>query len=148
MKVLNILLLGFVVLSIGCKTQKIAPMPEPVSTATTAKTPATSSASVSSKEESVTAAKGEASDFGSKRFYVILGSFSIYDNALKFKKKLMGQDFTPGILVVNKKSADEKDLYRVSVNSYDDEAQARARISDIRQKYPDYSDVWLLIKKQ
>lgn len=146
MKVLNILLLGFVVLSIGCKTQKIAPMPEPVSTNTTAKTPATSS--VSAKEESVTAAKGEASDFGSKRFYVILGSFSIYDNALKFKKKLMGQDFTPGILVVTKKSADEKDLYRVSVNSYDDETQARTRISDIRQKYPDYSDVWLLIKKQ
>jgi cell division septation protein DedD len=146
MKVLNILLLGFVVLLIGCKTQKIAPMPEPVSKTTTAKTPATSS--VSSKEESVTAAKGEASDFGSKRFYVILGSFSIYDNALKFKKKLMGQDFTPGILVVTKKSADEKDLYRVSVNSYDDETQARTRISEIRQKYPDYSDVWLLIKKQ
>ena len=137
MKALNILILVFVVLSVGCKTQKIAPMPEPINSATTAKTP------VSSKEETVSAAKGEASDFGSKRFYVILGSFSIYDNAVKFKKQLMSQDFTPGILV------NENGLYRVSVNSYDDENQARARISDIRKNYPEqYSDVWLLIKKQ
>jgi cell division protein FtsN len=140
MKALNILLLVFVVLSVGCKTQKIAPMPEPINSATTAKTPATSA--VSSKEETVTAAKGEASDFGSKRFYVILGSFSIYDNAVKFKKQLMSQDFAPGILV------NQNGLYRVSVNSYDDETQARTRISSIRQNYPQYSDVWLLIKKQ
>ena len=140
MKALNILLLVFVVLSVGCKTQKIAPMPEPINSTTTTTKPQPSS--VSSREEIVTAAKGEASDFGSKRFYVILGSFSIYDNAQKFKKQLMSQDFFPGILV------NQNGLYRVSVNSYDDETQARTRISDIRQKFPQYSDVWLLIKKQ
>ncbi len=91
---------------------------------------------------SMTAAKGEASDFGSKHFYVILGSFSIYDNAQRFKKQLMSEDFYPGILV------NQNGLYRVSVNSYDDETQARNRIREIREKFPQYSDVWLLIKKQ
>jgi septal ring-binding cell division protein DamX len=141
MKALNILLLVLVFLSVGCKTQKIAPMPEAATRTAKTQTTQASGASVSSKEESVTAAKGEASDFGSKHFYVILGSFSIYDNAQKFKKQLMGQDFYPGILV------NQNGLYRVSVNSYDDETQARSRIREIRQKFPQYSDLWLLIKK-
>jgi len=146
MKSLNILLVVvfFVVLSVGCKTQKIAPKPEPINSEISSK-PLNNNAkasSVTSKEESVTAAKGEATDFGSKRFYVIIGSFSIYDNAQKFKKQLMSEDFFPGILV------NEKGLYRVSVNSYDDETIARNRISEIRQKFVKYSDVWLLIKKQ
>jgi cell division protein FtsN len=141
MKALNILLLVLVFLSVGCKTQKITPMPEAATRTAKTQTTQASGASVSSKEESVTAAKGEASDFGSKHFYVILGSFSIYDNAQKFKKQLMGQDFYPGILV------NQNGLYRVSVNSYDDETQARSRIREIRQKFPQYSDLWLLIKK-
>jgi cell division protein FtsN len=142
MKALNILLLVLLALSVGCKTQKIAPMPEPVSGTNKAQATSSTASSVSSREESVTAAKGEASDFGSKHFYVIMGSFSIYENAQKFKKQLTSEDFYPGILV------NQKGLYRVSVNSYDDETLARNRIREIRQKFPQYSDVWLLIKKQ
>src|SRR5665648_1290777 len=100
------------------------------------------SSAIKSKEERITAAKGEASDFGSKRFYIILGSFGVYENAQKFKKQLMAEDFFPGILI------NEAGLYRVSVNSYDDEGVARARVGEIRQKFPKYSDLWLLIKKQ
>lgn len=143
MKGLKILLLLTIVLAVGCKTQKIAPKPEPAKEETSVSTtaPATDS-SVKSKEEKVTAAQGEASDFGSKRFYVILGSFSVYENAQNFKKQLMQENFQPGILV------NENGLYRVSVNSFDDETMARSRVSEIRQKYTKYSDVWLLIKKQ
>lgn len=146
MKALNILALVFVVLAIGCKTQKIAPKPEPITSETTVKSSATAAtaakaSNVNLKEERVTAAKGEASDLGSKRFYIIIGSFGVVENAQKFKKQLMSEDFFPGILV------NEAGLYRVSVNSYDDEATARTRISDIRQKFPKYSDVWLLVKK-
>jgi len=54
----------------------------------------------------------------------------------------MAEDFFPGILI------NEAGLYRVSVNSYDDEGVARSRVGEIRQKYPKYSDLWLLIKKQ
>jgi cell division protein FtsN len=148
MKVLNILCLIAILFAIGCKSQKIAPKPEPVSSSSFSE-PAKSSettkskslGSVTSKEEKVKAAPGESSDFGSKRYYVIIGAFSVYENAQKFKKQLMSEDFFPGILV------NEKGLFRVSVNSYDDESMARSRISDIRQKFPKYSDVWLLVKK-
>lgn len=116
-------------------------MPESATGTNKSQAAQSAASSVSSKEESVTAAKGESSDFGSKHFYVILGSFSIYENAQKFKKQLMSEDFYPGILV------NQNNLYRVSVNSFDDETQARNRIREIRQKYPQYSDVWLLIKK-
>jgi len=142
MKVLNIILLLVVLMAVGCKTQKIAPKPVPMKSETVIKPTDNESSSIKSKEERFTAAKGEASDLGSKRFYIILGSFGVYENAQKFKKQLMAEDFFPGILI------NEAGLYRVSVNSYDDEGVARARVGEIRQKFPKYSDLWLLIKKQ
>lgn len=129
-------------MALGCKTQKIAPKPEPVKSETIVKPSVSATQTIISKEERVTAANGEAKDLGSKRFYIILGSFGVYENAQKFKKQLMSEDFFPGILV------NEAGLYRVSVNSYDDEAMARSRIAEIRQKFSQYSDLWLLIKKQ
>lgn len=146
MKVLNIGLMLICLMVFGCKTQKIAPKPAPVKSETVTK-PAVSTNTVpantvTSKEERVTAANGEAKDLGSKRFYIILGTFGVYENAQKFKKQLMAEDFFPGILV------NENGMYRVSVNSYDDETTARNRVGEIRQKFPKYSDLWLLIKKQ
>lgn len=139
MKVLNIVLFLIVLMSVGCKTKKIASKPEPVKSETVANP---GDLAVKSTEERVSAVKGEARDFGSKRFYIILGSFGVYENAQKFKKQLMAQDFFPGILV------NEAGMYRVSVNSYDDETIARNRVGELRQKFPQYSDLWLLIKKQ
>jgi hypothetical protein len=151
MKVFNIVLLLIVLMAAGCKTQKIAPKPEPMASETVVKPSDSSSvsssngsasSSVKSREERITAAKGEANDLGSKRFYIILGSFGVYENAQKFKKQLMAEEFFPGILI------NEAGLYRVSVNSYDDEGVARSRVSEIREKFPKYNDLWLLIKKQ
>ena len=144
MKVLSYcLMLTCLLMIAGCKTQKIPPKPEPVKTEIVPKNTTTtaSNTKVTSKSEAVTAVKGEGNGLGSKKFYVILGSYSVYENAQKFKKQLMAEDFFPGILVNN------EGMYRISVNSYDDEALARARISEIREKFPKYSDVWLLIKK-
>jgi len=138
MRVLNIILVLFVLVFVGCKTQKIAPKPAPIKSETVK----SESAMVNTKEERVTAANGESKDYGSKKFYIILGSFSVYENAQKFKKQLMSEDFFPGILV------NEAGLYRVSVNSYDEETVARKRVLELRQKYPQYNDLWLLIKKQ
>jgi len=142
MKVLNIVFLLLVLLVVGCKTQKIAPKPEPVKSETVVKPSDGTTQTITSKEEKVTAANGEAKDLGSKKFYIILGSFGVFENAQKFKKQLMAEDFFPGILI------NEAGLYRVSVNSYDDEATARTRVGEIRQKFPQYNDLWLLIKKQ
>ena len=136
MKVLNIVFLLFILMFPGCKTQKIVPKPVPIKSETVGEP------SAKTIEESVTAANGEAKDLGSKKFYIILGSYKVYEGAQKFKKQLMTEDFFPGILI------NEAGLYRVSVNSYDDEATARSRISEIRQNFPQYSDLWLLIKKQ
>lgn len=144
MKVLNVVILLTAIITVSCKTQKIAPKPEPVKSEAVvshAGNAIPASPAVTSKEEWVTAAKGEANDLGLKRFYIILGSFGVYENAQKFKKQLMAKNFFPGILV------NKANLYRVSVDSYDDEATARSRVSDIRQKFPEYSDLWLLIKK-
>jgi len=142
MKVFNNVLLLGLLNAVGWKTQKVATKPVPMKSETVIKPIDSESSAIKSKEERFTAAKGEASDLGSKRFYIILGSFGVYENAQKFKKQLMAEDFFPGILI------NEAGLYRVSVNSYDDEGVARARVGEIRQKFPKYSDLWLLIKKQ
>lgn len=142
MKVLNIILVLFALMVMSCKTQKIAPKPEPIKSETVVKAAVDSTQLVKSKVEKVTAANGEAKDLGSKKFYVILGTFGVFENAQKFKKELMSENFFPGVLI------NEAGLFRVSVNSYDDEAAARNRISEIRQKFPKYNDLWLLIKKQ
>jgi cell division protein FtsN len=142
MKVLNIILVLVALIVMSCKTQKIAPKPEPIKSETVVKAAVDSTQLVKSKVEKVTAANGEAKDLGSKKFYVILGTFGVFENAQKFKKELMSENFFPGVLI------NEAGLFRVSVNSYDDEAAARNRISEIRQKFPKYNDLWLLIKKQ
>jgi cell division protein FtsN len=142
MKVLNIVLFVIVLMAVGCKTQKIAPKPVPVKSETIADPSIGTTKPIRSEEERISAASGEAKDLGSKKFFVILGSFQVYEGAQKFKKQLMAENFFPGILI------NEAGLYRVSVNSYDDEVEARSRVGEIRQKFPQYSDLWLLIKKQ
>ena len=73
-------------------------------------------------------------------FFVILGSFSQLDNAKNYRETLLNKGFTPIIL------HSETGYYRVCVNSYQNEGDARTRVAQIRQTYPEYSDVWLLIK--
>jgi cell division protein FtsN len=74
-------------------------------------------------------------------FFVILGSFGQLDNAKNFRTTLLNEGFTPIIL------HSETGYYRVCVNSYRGEAEARSRVSQIRQGFPKYSDLWLLIKE-
>ncbi len=76
----------------------------------------------------------------SNTFFVILGSFSHLDNAKNYREDLLDQGFTPIIL------HSETGYYRVCVNSYQNEPEARSRVANIRTSYPQYSDVWLLIK--
>lgn len=96
---------------------------------------------ITSIEENVTPASGEALDFGSKKFYVIAGSWGVYTNALGFKTQLLAENFLPGILV------NDNGLYRVSAYCTDDLSEALAKAEEIRQKFTKYSDVWILIKK-
>ena len=75
------------------------------------------------------------------RFFVILGSFRVIDNANRFKAKLTDEGFDPVILL------SETGLNRVCVDSYSHEADARQRVLQIRRAYPEYYDAWLLIRR-
>jgi cell division protein FtsN len=146
MRNLKILLLVSVISLASCKTQRIAPKPEPVVQETVAKsevsTKPSKSAPVASKEERFTVAKGENADYGDNKYFVILGSFSVVENAKRLKETLASENFHPVILL------NENGMYRVCGNSYADEGMARSRIAEIREKFTSYKDVWLLIKKQ
>lgn len=74
-------------------------------------------------------------------FFVILGSFSSLDNAKNYRTTLIDEGFTPIIL------HSETGYYRVCVNSYKSESEARGRVAQVRNAFPKYSDVWLLIKE-
>jgi len=96
---------------------------------------------VSMRKEQVSFTRQEdRSENETNTFFVILGSFGSLDNAKKYREDLLNQGFTPIIL------HSETGYYRVCVNSYQNEGDARNRVAQIRQTYPRYADVWLLIK--
>lgn len=75
------------------------------------------------------------------RYYVIVGSFQVLDNARNFRTQLIQEQFVPVIL------ESEIGFYRVSVAAFNQEADARAKIDQIRNNYDQYRDTWLLIRK-
>ncbi|MCU4175107.1 SPOR domain-containing protein [Carboxylicivirga sp. N1Y90] len=92
------------------------------------------------KEEKVTVVENTNAEVF--KYYVIIGSFKVLDNAKNYKKELSSEGFTPVIL------ENEKGLYRVSVSAYNEEQASRTKIGNIRSKYEKYNDVWLLIRKK
>ena len=74
-------------------------------------------------------------------YFVIIGSFGQLDNAKNYRETLLDEGFTPIIL------HSETGYYRVCVDSFKSETDARSRVSKLRQAFPKYSDVWLLIKE-
>ncbi|TNF41064.1 MAG: hypothetical protein EP310_07845 [Bacteroidetes bacterium] len=117
---------------------KVFTVPETTETAK----PVTEDKSVSLRKESVTFTDaGDKSNNEANSFFVILGSFGQLDNAKNFRETLLNEGFSPIIL------HSETGYYRVCVNSYKSEAEARSRVTEIRQAFPKYSDLWLLIKQ-
>ena len=103
---------------------------------------AVTGAPVSVRSENFTLTAEDQAAYGSKSFFVIVGSFSSNENAGKFKQDLTQQGFKPIIL------HSETGYYRVCVDSFNDEAAARTRVQDIRSQFPKYADSWLLIRKK
>ena len=75
------------------------------------------------------------------RFFVIIGSFRFSSNANTFKDKASEKGLNPFVIV------SERGYHRIAAFSYADEKQARAGVNSIRTNFPEYSDVWLLIRK-
>lgn len=77
-----------------------------------------------------------------KAFYVIVGSFSMVENAYKLQNELLADGIPSDVL------KSETGMMRVSYLGTDHESEARAMIQQIRQNKPAFSDVWLLKRKQ
>jgi len=75
------------------------------------------------------------------KYYVIIGSFRVLENAKNYKQQLLSEGFMPVLL------ENENGLFRVSIAAYNDEMPARNKIDNIRIKHQKYNDVWLLIRK-
>jgi cell division protein FtsN len=104
--------------------------------------PAQSDLPISTRKEQVSFTQQEdRTGNESNTFFVIIGSFSQLDNAKNYRETLLNEGFTPIIL------HSETGYYRVCVNSYKNETEARSRVRELRQAFPKYSDVWLLIKE-
>lgn len=93
------------------------------------------------KEQVTFTQQADKSKNESNSYFVIIGSFSQLENAKNYRETLLDEGFTPIIL------HSETGYYRVCVNSFNNEQEARTRISQVRQAFPKYSDIWLLIKE-
>ena len=73
-----------------------------------------------------------------RKFHVVVGSFGVQSNAKNLQRTLNSEG-NSSIVVVN-----EQGMFRVLIASYDEYAQARARINQISNRFP---DAWVLIQK-
>lgn len=74
------------------------------------------------------------------QYFVIIGSFRNYNNAINYQDLIKKDGFT-SVLLKN-----EKGLHRVSVLGTNDISAARSEIKRIRTSFPKYLDTWLLIQ--
>ena len=123
----------------------IATEPTPVTETKTAPTPKSSKPAATEnvvvKEEHVQIIQEVGNPIEPGKYYVIMGSFRVVDNAQNFKTHLIVEHYNP-ILLQN-----DEGLYRIAVGAYLQEAPAREKINTIRSQSDKYNDVWLLIQK-
>ena len=75
-----------------------------------------------------------------RAYNIVVGSFSLQDNAKKLKSTLMESNYKP-IIVVN-----EKGMFRVIIASFDNYDRAKDEMNNsVRDKFP---DAWILTQKQ
>lgn len=72
-----------------------------------------------------------------KKYHVVIGSFGNKDNALRLQGQMKPQ-YEP-IIVRN-----EKGMYRVLLMTYDTYKEAKSKVGEVRDQFP---DAWILIKE-
>lgn len=93
---------------------------------------------IRSQEEKVTLTHGASM----KRYHVIVGSFANEQNAINLRNKLNGQGYTSVIM------RNDSGMSRVSIAGYDEEIPARNELMQVRDRFDEYKDAWLLITRQ
>lgn len=76
-----------------------------------------------------------------QKYFVIIGSFKDPANAKDHQALVRKDGFASEIL------KNDAGLYRVSVMATDDITDARTEVRRIWAKFPQYSDTWMLIRK-
>lgn len=111
--------------------------------ATEPKSSVSKDAPITVKKEDVSFIKKEdETNNDANSYFIIVGSFSVLDNAKKHRETLISEGFTPIILQSNTSG-----YYRVCVNSFKNEMDARKRVQQIRKDFPQHLDSWLLFKE-
>lgn len=93
------------------------------------------------KEEEASILSGESADINNYKYFVIIGSFANENNARNYKGTMVEKGFKATIL------ENTTGHYRVAVFYTNSEQEARAKITEIRNKYAQHQDVWLLNRK-
>ncbi len=121
------LLLFPVALMSGCK-KKQPPSPPPQQKVATSKKP------VQEKPAEAPAPR--------TRYYVITGSFLYPGNEKRYEGMMRNEGFTPRMV------PGESGFHRVAVFAFDNEAEARQKLKEVRSSSSRYRDAWLLITKE
>ena len=150
-KILGMFLMAVIVLtgSTSCKSkQKVTEISganveataKTNTAATTASTTATAATETEkTRNEKFSLAEGETNiaAFNSK-YHVVVGSFSIQQNAKNLQRTLNSEG-NNALVVVN-----EQGMFRVLIASFNEYTQARERINQINTRFP---DAWVLVQK-
>lgn len=131
---LFIMLLGLVACSTQKKSQSEANTEPPV--VQSQETLIKPAQEIQEKEEVIIEEPGE--ELSIYKYYVIIGSFSIRENAMQHQEDIAQSGFISELL------QNQEGLYRVSVMGTNDEQVARQEIFRIRKSHPEYEDTWLL----
>jgi cell division septation protein DedD len=134
------------VVASACKSkQKIAEIPAGANVAATAPTTApevnkpTYSENEVTRNENFSLADGETNnDAMGYKYHVVVGSFSKQTNA-KGLQNTLNSEGNRAVIVVN-----ENGMFRVLIASFNEYSQARSRINQINNRFP---DAWVLVKK-
>ncbi len=91
------------------------------------------------RNETFTLAEGESNtDAFRQKYHVVVGSFKSQSNAKGLQTSLNAEG-NKSIVVVN-----ENGMFRVLMASFNDYSQARARINQVSNRFP---DAWVLVQK-
>lgn len=143
-----VIVLAFFMVFAGCRSKKLAEVEQPeherpvIEKETEIAVEVDADTGIMSLEERFTFTReDDKTRHDENTYFVIIGSFRSKDNAENYKESIRAKGFDPVILL------SETGLHRVSVGSYSQENAARAQILEIRSRFAEHEDTWLLVRK-
>ena len=121
----------------GANVEATAKTNTAAATASTTATAATETEKTRNEKFSMAEGETNTAAFNSK-YHVVVGSFSIQQNAKNLQRALNSEG-NNALVVVN-----EQGMFRVLIASFNEYTQARERINQINTRFP---DAWVLVQK-